>query len=87
MQLQRPARIEKLEIVCYLSSQNKDADQTAQMHRSICTFVFCIWHEAGSHCLAYIRSFILGSVHDKIKFDWWELLSIDVSPVKYSDSD
>ena len=38
-------RLRNLEILHYLSSENKGADQTTQMCRLICTFVSRIWHK------------------------------------------
>ena len=38
-------QIWKLEILYYLGSENKGADETARMHRLICTFVGRIWHK------------------------------------------
>ena len=36
---------QKLEILHYLGSKNKGADQTARMRRLICAFVVRIWHK------------------------------------------
>ena len=40
-------RTYQLQVSYYLSSENKGADQTAQMRRLICTFVVRIWHKKG----------------------------------------
>ena len=38
-------RLYNLEILYYLSSENKGADQTARMRRLICAFVVRTWHK------------------------------------------
>ena len=38
-------RLQNLEIVYYLSNENKGADQTARMRRLICDFIVRIWHK------------------------------------------
>ena len=49
--------LQKLEILHYLGSKNKGADQTAPMRRLICAFVVRIWHK--THFLMAWLKYIL----------------------------
>ena len=62
-------RLKQVEVLYYPGSENKGADQTAQMRRLICGFVVCIWQtQVFSWCSSYNKGYWKGGSQHQIQF-------------------